>query len=67
MATPGELYQKFLKCDVLTDAELKALHVHFKALWNLLSVSGPIFALASVEAGRVEMRTFDMMQARKGM
>lgn len=65
MAIEAELYKRFNKGDVLTDKELSALQKHFRELYLLLLVSGPVFHLACNEAGRVEQRCAEYLQARK--
>ena len=56
MSTPHEIYNKYQKGDPLTDSDLEIGILHFTALSELLSQSGPVFNLACNEACFVASR-----------
>lgn len=59
------IYEKIVRGDPLTDAELVCAEAHFSALAKQLDVLGPHFHFAFVECGRRAWELQCYLQARK--
>lgn len=65
MIKASKVYDKYIKGDNLSDAEIAAGIEHFRMLSTLALQAGPVFKLASNEANRVAIALEGFQQARK--
>ena len=62
---PSDVYEKYCNGDNLTDSEVLDGMKFFSDLAAMLSISGPVFKLAFLEANRISERLIGMVTARK--